>query len=175
MRFPHISTLVPSISQTSLLSTPSLDEEFSTIALEQKKIEMERDALEKRQKDLEERSSKARAALIATEEILKREKQLRRDISAIETLRSHIPNADNLASDVLLASEITKDERNELDRHARELVANAEAFVAKKKNYVKLIAVVSFFWIYCLTLVLQRNSTAIYEIESRLVSSLAPF
>jgi hypothetical protein len=141
--------------------------------LEEQKNEIERNALEKKRKDLEERKSKARAAFMAKEEIRRREKYLRRDISAIETLRSHIPNTDNLASDVLLASEITKDKRNELDRHSRELVANAQAFVEKKKNYVKLIAVISFFGLYCFTLVLQRNGTAMYEIESRFGSRLA--
>jgi hypothetical protein len=159
-------------SQASILAQ-SPEEDFSTMDLEEKKIEMERDALEKRRKDLEERKSKARQVYMAREEIGRREKHLRRDISAIETLRSNIPNTDNLASDMLLASKIKEDKRNELDRHARELVASAQAFVEKKKNYVKLIAVISFFGLYCFTLVLQRNGTAMYEIESRFGSRLA--
>jgi alkylhydroperoxidase/carboxymuconolactone decarboxylase family protein YurZ len=102
------------------------------------------------------------------EEMKKQENILRRDIIAIETLRSQVPQADCVASDVLLASEISKDKRNELDKHARELVTLSMAFVEKKKNYMRLIRRLLFLGVYSLMLILQKNGTVVYDIESRL-------
>ena len=91
-----------------------------------------------------------------------------RDIQAIESLLSQIPQEKSLAAQVLTAAEIDNDIALKFQSHAAEILELARSKLQKRANYINLATTLTFFLLYSYTMMLQ--STSSFEIESRCVA-----
>jgi hypothetical protein len=149
------------------VASAGLNEELFKLDSDEKNLMAVRQAVDKKYKVIQEKRAKVKALVSVEEEELNRTKLVRRELQAIENLRSQITCSNSLVSEILLASEIEKDSRSQKVKDAQALVMMARAFILKKANYLRLGSLLFFFIIYSVTLFLQRAGTSTYEIESR--------
>lgn len=92
---------------------------------------------------------------------------LRRDIRALDSMIAKMSVERNLAAEIFMASEIEQDEEIKLHSHARELITLAKAQIKRRRNYITLFGLLFFFGLYCTAILLQREGSAAYDVESR--------
>lgn len=97
----------------------------------------------------------------------------RTEISALSILKEQIPWSENLGSEILLAAQRDKFKVGRFDLQANELLAKAKAQIEKRRSYLKLFGLVTFFCAYCYVCVLQTRTGSL-GIESRHAASFLP-
>lgn len=98
----------------------------------------------------------------------------RTEISALSILKEQIPWSENLGSEILLAAQRDKFKGRRFDLQANELLAKAKAQIEKRRSYLKLFGLVTFFCAYCYVCVLQTRTGSL-GIESRHAASFLSF
>ena len=152
-------------------SNKGLKDEIQHIEAEQRKLAAVKEAIEAENRRLTEQKSILEAEESAEREAEAAERDhilsLNRNIQAIDALCARIPLSRNLASEILLTSQMNQKEINVLEAHSKELLSLARKKIERKQNYIKLISLILFFSLYATVLILQRQDSPSYDIQSR--------
>ena len=152
-------------------SKKGLKGEMDSIEIEQQKLAAVKDAIEAEHARLAQQKERLVAEDTAVRESEAAERDhilsLNRNVQALDALCSRIPLSQNLASEFLLTSQLNRKEINVLENHSKELLPLAGKKIERKQNYIKLISLLLFFSLYATVLILQRQDSPSYEIQSR--------
>ena len=158
-------------STGSLEYTPNspnnIKSEVFKLSEEEKLVLARKEALEVKHRRLLE--EKAVLESLAKKEELEREKKrtIHNDIRALEMLASKVPLAKNLATEIVLASQVESSLTNLNEREAAGLLTLARRRQIKRENYINLASLLTFFALYSILLLIQRDQTAAFHVESR--------
>ena len=162
---------LPRQSTGSLEYTPNspnnIKSEVFKLSEEEKLVLARKEALEAKHRRLLE--EKAVLESLAKKEELEREKKrtIHNDIRALEMLASKVPLAKNLATEIVLASQVESSLTNLNEREAAGLLTLARRRQIKRENYINLASLLTFFALYSILLLIQRDQTAAFHVESR--------
>lgn len=92
---------------------------------------------------------------------------LRQDIRGLDSMITKMSHEKNLAAEIFMAAEIESDDEIKLQSHARALMGMAKAHIERRKKYLNLFGILIFFTLYCVAIMLQRDGSAAYDVESR--------
>ena len=119
-------------------SKKGLKGEMDSIEIEQQKLAAVKDAIEAEHARLAQQKERLVAEDTAVRESEAAERDhilsLNRNVQALDALCSRIPLSQNLASEILLTSQLNWKEINVLENHSKELLSLAGKKIERKQN-----------------------------------------